>query len=121
MKNKSWFWVLFLLLLAGFIILSQTQFFREINIMSILATVLLAAVIVSRLPKRDYFWIFVPLALLYIMYSKQFKLMYISPWLLILSAVLVSSGFSMLFPRQHLRKAISGRSWFLYWSRTSYK
>jgi hypothetical protein len=100
MKNKNWFLGFFFLLSAIFVIVSQTGDLGEISVMSILATLFLAALIFHSLISRNFFEIFIPLSFLYMIYYKPLALTYISPWLLILSAVLTSVGFSLLFQRQ---------------------
>jgi len=104
MKNRNWFWGLFFLLSAIFVILSQVWFFHGISITSILASVFLAAIAISSLLRLEYFGTFIPLSILYIIYSKPIKLFYISPWLLISSALLISISFSLLFPKRKKNK-----------------
>jgi len=97
MKSKNWFWGLFFLLAAVFVIASQIGSFGQIGIISILATVLLVALLIHSVMNRNFFGVFLPLALLYWIYQQPFQLMPISPWLLLLSAVLASIGFSCIF------------------------
>lgn len=101
MKNRNWFWGVFFLLSAIFVIFSQVWVFHGISVTSILASVFLAALAISSLLRLEYFGTFIPLSLLYIIYSKPLKLFYISPWLLISSAILISISFSLLFPKRH--------------------
>lgn len=95
------------MLSAIFVIASQIWSFDKIGIMSILATVFLATLVICSLINRDYFGIFIPVSVLYMIYSKPLMLIYISPWLLISSAVLISISFSLLFPRRPGRAALS--------------
>ncbi|MFL0245640.1 LiaF transmembrane domain-containing protein [Candidatus Clostridium stratigraminis] len=104
MKNRNWFWGVFFLLSAIFVILSQVWFFLGISVTSILASVFLAALAISSLLRLEYFGTFIPLSILYIIYSKPLKLFYISPWLLISSALLISISFSLLFPKRKKKK-----------------
>jgi uncharacterized membrane protein len=97
MKNRNWFWGIIFLLSAVFVIASQTGVFGQIGVMSISATVFLIAIVISSIVYMNFFGIFIPLPFLYMIYYKHFSLTYISPWLLILSAVLVSIGFSIIF------------------------
>lgn len=97
MKHKNWFWGIFFLLAAIFVIASQTGFFGQLGLFTIIATVLLVALIISSIANRNFFGIFIPLAFLYSIYEAPFNLTHISFWLLILAAVLTSIGFSFLF------------------------
>jgi len=105
MKNRNWFWGFFFLLAAIFVIASQTGSFGQIGLMSILATVLLAALAIHSAVNRNFFGMFLPLAFLYMIYWQPLKLIEISFWLLILAAVLASVGFSILF-RSHPSKML---------------
>lgn len=105
MKNKNWFWGLFFLLSAVFVIASQTGSFGQIGFLSILATVLLAAIIIRSLADLNFYGVFIPLGLLYLIYWQPLALIYISPWLLLLAAVLAGIGFSFFF-HKHPHKAV---------------
>jgi hypothetical protein len=107
MKNKNYFWGFFFLMSAILIIVSQIGSFAEIGVISILATVFLVALVIHGLIDRSFFEIFIPLPFLYMIYSKPLTLVYISPWLLIISASLISIGFSLLFQTPTKKTAIS--------------
>lgn len=97
MKSRNWFWGLFFLLAAVFVIACQTGSFGQINALSLVATVLLVALGVHSAVHRDFFGIFVPLALLYMIYQRPLGLMPISFGILAVAAVLAATGFSILF------------------------
>jgi predicted membrane protein len=98
MKNRNWFWAIFFLLSAVFVIASQTGSFGEIGMLSILATVMLVALTIHSAVNRNFFGVFVPLAFLYMIYRQPLNFVQISVWLLLLAAVLASIGFSIIFP-----------------------
>ena len=100
MKHRNWFWGIFFLAAAIFVIACQVGAFVQIGFWSIGATVLLAAVFVSSLVDLNFFGIFISLALLYPIYQQPLHLAEISVWLLLLAAVLASMGFSMVFHRR---------------------
>ncbi|MEL4106115.1 hypothetical protein AAFA46_04635 [Oscillospiraceae bacterium WX1] len=100
MKHNNWFWGVFFVLAAVFVVASQILSFTQIGFLTILATVLLAAVFIQSLIKLNFFGIFLSLALAYLIYMHPFALPLISPWLLILAAVLVSIGLHIIFRRQ---------------------
>jgi predicted membrane protein len=101
MKNKNWFLGVFFLVAAIFVIASQIGSFGKISVISILTTLFLAALVIHGLINQSFFEIFIPMPFLYMIYYKPLALIYISPWVLILSAVLTSIGFSLLFEGQH--------------------
>jgi len=107
MKNKNWFWGFFFLLAAVFVIASQTELFGEIGYFSILITILLMALIIHSIFKLEFFGIFVPIAFLYSIYWEPLGLMDISWLILIMSSVLTSIGFSILFRKNPINKSKS--------------
>lgn len=100
MKHKKWFWGIFLLAAAVFILANQIGAFAKIGPWSIIAAVLLAAVCVDSLAELNFFGIFIPLALLYLIFQPPFHWIVIPFWPLILAAVLASIGLSILAPRR---------------------
>lgn len=97
MKNRNWFWGLFFLLAAIFVIASQIGSFGQIGVLSIAATVLLAALCIHSAIERNFFGIFIPLALLYMIYQQPLHLIQISIWLLLFASILASIGLSIIF------------------------
>lgn len=97
MKNRNWFWGIFFLLSAVFVIACQTGAFGQIGVLSILATVLLATLLIHSIIHLNFFGVFIPVALFYMIYRQPLGLVEISPWLLLMSAVFASIGFSFLF------------------------
>lgn len=97
MKGRNWFWGLFFLAAAVFVIASQTGGFGQFNPMSIAAIVLLAAIAIHSLINWNFFGLFVPGAFIYMICQKPLGWYPISIWLLLLAAVFLSIGFSMIF------------------------
>ncbi|HBL83533.1 MAG: hypothetical protein A2Y17_00460 [Clostridiales bacterium GWF2_38_85] len=110
LKNKNWFWGLFLLFLAVFIIAIQIGSFSEIGTMTIIATALIFAMIITSLIKLQFFGVFVPLAFLYMIFEKPLNLPDISGWLLILVALMLTAGIDMLFPHHRRRHGVFCRN-----------
>lgn len=110
MKKRNWLWGVLLVLAAGVIILGQPSIahalglhhlgFGRIGFWTILLTVPLVIWLLNSISRRSVAGIFVPLALLYMLYQKPLNLFRISPWALIAAAILASIGFSLLFRRR---------------------
>ncbi|MHB1485725.1 MAG: LiaF transmembrane domain-containing protein [Saccharofermentanales bacterium] len=100
MKNKNIFWGFLFLLSAVLIIAGQTGAFGTIALMSIISGVLLLALMVYSLFSLNFFGVFLPLAFLYMIFWSPLELPEISPWLLVLAAVLTSIGFSIIFHKK---------------------
>jgi predicted membrane protein len=106
MKHRNWFWGIFLLAAAVFIIVGQTVTFVTVGFWSIAATVLLTAVFISSLADLSFFGIFISAALLYEIYQGPFRWPAVNIWIILLAAVLASSGCDMIFHshRHHWRE-----------------
>ena len=100
MKHNNWYWGIFFVLAAVFVIASQVTSFTFISFWTIAATVLLAAIFIQSLIKLNFFGTFLSVALAYMLYQHPLDLYVISPWLLILAAVLLSIGFHIIFSRR---------------------
>ncbi len=103
MRSKNWFWGVFFVLAGVFVIGSQLGAFGEIGFLSILASVLLIALIVHSAFQLNFFGVLIPAAFLYTIYNDVIGLPEISVWQLVLAAVLASTGLSILFHR-HVHK-----------------
>lgn len=101
MKHNNWFWGVFFVLAAVFVVASQvaSNSFAQLGFWSILAAVALAAMFIQSLVKLNYFGVFLSLALTYWIFQLPLHLFIISPWLLILAAVLLSIGFHIIFSK----------------------
>lgn len=97
MKKRNWFWGIFFILATILLIASQVGSFTQIGFWSLLATILLVAIIIQSIVKRAFFGIFLPVALLYLIYQTPFGWIYLSPWILIIGAIMLSIGFQLLF------------------------
>lgn len=106
MKARNIFWGLAFLAAAVLIIGNQLGLgvIGEIKSFTLLATLLLAAVIVSSIAHRNIFGFLIPLAFLYNLYQRPLQLPAMNLWQLLLAAVLMGIGFSILFRNRPPKK-----------------
>jgi len=97
MKHRNWFWGIFFLAAGFFVVASQVGGFVHLGFWSIVATVLLVAVFIGSLMSINFFGVFASAALLYAIYQGPFEWPLVSVWLLLLTAVLISTGLSIIF------------------------
>ncbi len=97
MKHRNWFWGIFFLAAAIFVVAGQTGAFAGIGFWSVAATILFAAVFLSSLAGPNFFGLLIPLALCYLIYQRPLHLLEFSFWQLILAAFLAAIGLSMIF------------------------
>jgi hypothetical protein len=105
-KARNWFWGIFFLAAAVFVIASQTSSFVHVGFWSIAATVLLVALFISGIMNVNFFGIFMPVALLYLIYQSPLGWPAIAAWIPILAAVLASIGCSMIFHPHHIHNVV---------------
>ncbi len=100
MKNRNWFWGIFFILATVVLIASQFSVFGTVGFWPLLGTILLVAVMISFIMHRGAWGIFVPLALIYLIWQQPLGLYYLSPWILIVAGILLTIGFGLLFHKK---------------------
>ena len=100
MKKESVFWGVLLILAGIFLIISKLGFFPGVNAFSLLLTVFLLVVIGKSLLHLNFQGILFPIAFICIIYDKQLGLTAITPWTVLMAALLGSIGLSMIFHKK---------------------
>jgi len=95
-KLRKWIWGLFFIFAAGLLVVNQMGYFKGIKIYAILFTVIVIPIIIESIVSRNYFGIFMPLALIAIVFRRSIGLEMFTSWHLILAAVFLSIGFSII-------------------------
>jgi len=106
MKNSSkWFWGLFFIAGGAAIIVNQLGYFTEISLFSMVFTIFLAAVFIKSTIHLNFFGMLFTIAALCIIYSEPLGLDSITPWPVLITAMLGSVGLSILFhkPGKYIR------------------
>ena len=97
------------LILGGIsLIINKLGYFSNINIFTILLTVFLIYIIIKSALRVDFQGILFPIAFLCIIYDKQLGITAITPWTVLIAALLGSIGLSMVFnkhPKWSRRKS----------------
>lgn len=101
-KKNNILFGLILICLAAVILLNQFNVFGSVSVFGIVIAVLLVCAIISGIREHNFGGIFFPLALLYIVFDEQIEALTgfpeTSTWIVLLVALLLSVGFSMIFP-----------------------
>lgn len=97
MKKESVLWGLLFIFAGVFLIVSKLGYFGDINIFSVLLSIVLLLIIVKSIFKVNFVGILFPLAFLAIIYDKELGITQITPWTVLIAALLGSIGLSMLF------------------------
>lgn len=97
MKKERIFWGVLFILIGIFLIISKLGYFPNVNVFSLLLTVFLVVVIMKSLLRLNFAGILFPIAFICIIYDKQLGITNITPWTVLIVALLGSIGFSMIF------------------------
>lgn len=97
MKRERIFWGILFVLIGVFMIISKLGYFPNVNGFSLLLTALLVVVIVKSLIRLNFAGILFPIAFICIIYDKQLGITNLTPWTVLLAALLGSIGLSLIF------------------------
>lgn len=97
MKKEKVFWGLLLVLSGIFIIVSKLGYLSDINVVSIIITAFLLAFIVKSIIKVNFGGILFPLAFIAIIYDDKLGITSITPWTVLIAALLGTIGLSLIF------------------------
>ena len=101
-KLENVFWGVFWIVCAVFLLMSKMGYFAQIGIMSLLLTVFFVAWLIKCLIRLDIAGALFPIAFIAIIYGEQLGIQAITPWPVLIAAVLGSIGVSMIYhPRHH--------------------
>ena len=103
MKLKKFFWGIFFVFAAVSVIANSLGHFNNISLLSLFATILLFAIIIECTVKGEFFGIFFPLAVIAIIFSKPLGITSVTPWPVLIAALFLSIGFSILFKHPFFR------------------
>lgn len=105
MKTRKTFWGLFFILAAVLIGVNQLGYLNGINVWTLLATIFLVPIIIKSATKLNFFGIFFGFAGLGIIYGDYLNIMPLGVWGLLLMALFLSIGFSIIFSDRIIRKS----------------
>lgn len=110
MKKSNVFWGLLLLFIAAALVLDKMDMLGGTNTFSLIITVGMILCIIKSLYPVQFYGILFPIAILCILYNRQLGLEKLTPWTILLVALLTSAGLSMIFDnagkKQRYRKAV---------------
>lgn len=94
------FWGLLLVLMGIFLVISKMGLVTGISVWSVFFTIIFAALLVYGLIKRNFIFIFFSIAFLCIIYDDQLGITALTPWTVLLAALLLSIGMEILFHKK---------------------
>lgn len=97
--KKDYFWGIFLVLIAAYLIISRLGYLPAVGVFTIVATIICIAVFIHSLMHMSFGGMLFSLAFVGILYDKQLGITMITPWTILLAALLGTIGLNLLFPR----------------------
>lgn len=100
MKHKNIFWGAVLIIAALVLLFNKLGYFHGINGFSIVASVFLLATLVDSLIRVNFGGILFSLAFIGILFDEQLGITAITPWTILLAALLGTIGLSLIFHKK---------------------
>lgn len=101
MKFKKVFWGLFFILAAALVVVNQMGIFTDINLVNLVFSIFLVAILLKSLYHISFAGILFSLAFLGIIYAEPLGIESIVPWPILLAAFFGSIGLTVLFGCNH--------------------
>ena len=107
--KKNYFWGVFLILAGAYLVVSQMGYLPSVGTFTLVFTILCLAAIVYSVLHISFGGILFPLAFIGIMYDEPLGITPITPWTILLAALLGTIGLNLLFAnRRKSWKKIKG-------------
>lgn len=97
--KKNYFWGVFLILAGAYLVVSQMGYLPKVGPFTLVFTIVCLAALVSSILHLSFGGILFPLAFIGIMYDHQLGITAITPWTILLAALLGTIGLNLLFGR----------------------
>lgn len=97
--KKKYFWGVFLVLAGAYLVVSQMGYLPTVGVFTILCTIACLAVLVGSIPHLHFAGILFPLAFIGILYDELLGITAITPWTILVAALLGTIGLYLLFGR----------------------
>lgn len=104
MKKDNLFWGLFLIAAAVLILVAKLGAFPDVSVMKIFWTLVFSVALVSSLVNLTFPGVYFSLAFLGILYDTELGITAITPWTILLVALLLSIGTCMIFTPKKKKK-----------------
>lgn len=103
-QGRKWFWGILFILGAVALLAGAMGYMKEFGFWTIFVSIVLAGWMMEGIYKRSFGMVLFPIALLVIINRKWIGIPEVSPWYIILAAVLATVGLTILFPNVRRKK-----------------
>lgn len=97
MKLGKWFWGFFFILAGVLVLLNQFNIFGDLSMLTILITIFVLPIFIKSIIHLNFSGILFSLAVLYILYAELLGLVMLPIWVVLLTALFMSLGLTILF------------------------
>lgn len=104
MKKSNVFWGIFFIFCAVYVIANRLGFMEGISILTIILTILFVITLIKSIYKINFWGILFSMAFLAIIYDEQLQIEEITPWPVLVAALLGSIGLSLIFSKSIMRR-----------------
>lgn len=109
--KKSYFWGIFLVLAAAYLIISRLGYLPAVSVFTIIATIVCIAAFVHSLLHLSFGGMLFPLAFIGILYDKQLGITAITPWTILAAALLGTIGLNLIFSKMKWKRKWQHHTW----------
>lgn len=97
--KKNYFWGVFLVLAGAYLVVSQMGYLPKVGAFTLVFTIVCIAALVQGVLHISFGSILFPLAFIGILYDKQLGITAITPWTILVAALLGTIGLNLIFGR----------------------
>lgn len=99
MKKENLLWGILLILGGMLLIVSKLGYLGDVNSFNLLAAAVLAVVCIKNIFKLNFYGILFPIAFIGILFDRQLGITALTPWTILIAALLGSIGLSLIFDK----------------------
>lgn len=104
MKKENVFWGLLLVLAGAYIIINNLGFMPDVNVVKLIVAILCVVTFIKSVVQVEFGGMLFSLAILVIIFNRELGLSAITPWPVLVAALLGSIGLNMIFGDSAKRK-----------------
>ncbi|MCH5251336.1 MAG: hypothetical protein J1F22_00030 [Lachnospiraceae bacterium] len=97
--KKNYFWGVFLVLAGAYLIVSQMGYLPSVGAFTLVFTIVCIAALIQGVLHMSFGAVLFPLAFIGILYDKQLGITAITPWTILIAALLGTVGLNLIFGR----------------------
>ena len=101
MRKRETYWGFLFILAAALILLGQFGLLKELNAFSVVISVLLGGIALKSLVNINFWGFLFPIAIICIIFSKEWNIEKFTPWPVLFTAFCLSVGLSLIFGKSH--------------------